>query len=153
MRLSPRWRWFTSCSDRGIFLSFILCTPAEAEPSSEPAASSKAVFIVKMLQKSMMSGSAVTMIQSKRFVDGEGMESAGGWGSCCARLFVMHRCRVQVPATCQRQGIPSIIFTTAFGSTRPLLKNTKAVSLRPTDTSNRRVQSQVTKRPPNWWVI
>jgi hypothetical protein len=35
-------------------LSFILCTPAEAEPSSEPAASSKAVFIVKMLQKLIM---------------------------------------------------------------------------------------------------
>ena len=54
MRLSPRWWWLTSCSDRGIFLSFILCTPAEAEPSSEPAASSKAVFIVKMLQKLTM---------------------------------------------------------------------------------------------------
>ena len=35
-----------SCSERGIFLSFILCTSAWAEPSSTAAAPTRAPFIV-----------------------------------------------------------------------------------------------------------
>lgn len=36
----------TSCSDKGIFLSFILCTPADAESSSKPAARTREYFMI-----------------------------------------------------------------------------------------------------------
>lgn len=44
-------RRLTSCSDSGTFWSFILWTPAEAEPSSAPAASRPVVFMTSGVQR------------------------------------------------------------------------------------------------------
>lgn len=56
----------TSCSDRGTFLSFILWTPAEAEPNSAPAAMRELPFILLYLYG------------VEKCVEGREMEDCGG---------------------------------------------------------------------------
>lgn len=60
-----------SCSDRGIFLSFILCTSAWAEPSSTAAALTRAPFIVTT---GVGGNSSLIMLQNKKTKNDSGID-------------------------------------------------------------------------------
>lgn len=64
----------TSCSERGTFLSFILWTPAEAEPNSAPAAMRELPFILLFLCWGCVN-------EGKVWVDGERIVEDGWRGS------------------------------------------------------------------------